>query len=56
MSKTIWVCNLCGGAPCRLETPTGTPEVCPFPEDEGAEFADWKALKDRRKGKADKNG
>lgn len=51
MSKQMHTCNLCGGVPCKLETPTGTPEVCPFPEEEGAEFADWKQLKDRRKEK-----
>ena len=51
MSKKVYTCKLCGGAPCRLETPSGTPEVCPFPEDEGAEFADWRAISDRRKEK-----
>ena len=45
-------CSDCGGSPCKLEFPGSTmPEVCPFPEEEGAEFASWKEVKDRRKTK-----
>jgi hypothetical protein len=42
-------CKDCG-KPCTLEFPGNTePEVCPFPDEEGAHYCSWAEIKDRRK-------
>ena len=41
-------CSDCG-SPCKIEFPGKTlPEVCPFPDEAGAHFCDWKVIVDRR--------
>ena len=43
-------CEDCGGTPCKLDFPGKMlPEVCPFPDEEGAHFCSWAEVKDRRK-------
>ena len=42
-------CSDCG-SPCKLEYPgKEVPEVCPFADEEGAHFATWSEVVDRRR-------